>query len=161
MSHETTLPPEKHNQQTDTLKGIPPLYRGLSPHMMHLSDNMLKVLGGLLLSFSALPDPMHNSASHIRGDFIGFDGITNKGRYDHLLVSEWALQSLYPEEFVRRFAEGEALYTKREFRQRGDKAIVTALISCGPQMLGYKRTGGRRYCPGQRAVSSVVCQRDS
>lgn len=129
----------KKEQESDRLSQIPEFYRPILPAVSQLSDQMIKVLGGLLPNFTSLPDPIKADASNIRGAFVGYDGITNRGHSDHLLISEWALQSIHPEEFARRFAEGEALYTKREFRQRGDKMVATILVSCGPQSLGHGR----------------------
>ncbi len=118
---------------------IPAPYRQLAPSFDLLSADMARVVGGLLAGFTDLPDAMIERIDDRSGEFIGYSGITNRGRTDHLLLSEWALQSIYPAEFVRRFAEGEALYSQREFHHDGRRTVYAVMVSCGPQSLGHGR----------------------
>ena len=124
---------------TSRLTHVPLEYRRLGGPLLLLSDVMTKVIGGVLSGFSALPNPMLERFDERYGEFCGIGGITNRGEPDQLLASEWALQSLYAEEFVRRFAEGEALYVKKDYKQEGLNTIYMAMVSSGPQSLGYGR----------------------
>ena len=52
----------------------------------------------------------HASARATAGVPDGFDGITDRGHPDRLLMSQWLLAQEVPLEFARRAAEGELLY---------------------------------------------------
>ncbi len=74
------------------------------------------------------------------GDAIdGYDGVTRKGDYDRLLISEWALAEALPEEFQRRAAMYELTFLQRAFQ--GPRAVkqCVALFDAGPEQLGAPR----------------------
>lgn len=58
---------------------------------------------------------------------VGIDGLCRRGHYDKLLLSEWALADLYPDEFIRRAAQSEHLFLAPDYRTErlsGDCLVV-------------------------------------
>jgi hypothetical protein len=83
--------------------------------------------------------PMRSLASPGDGEPDGFSGLTRRGPYDRLLISEWLLASEVPEEFLRRAASGEHAFHELARREpTGDRACL-ALLDLGPSQLGAPR----------------------
>jgi len=73
------------------------------------------------------------------GPLDGYDGITRHGSPARLLVSEWALADVVPDEFLRRAANAELLYLDPAYQQDRQRAAVAVLIDSGPDQLGAGR----------------------
>ncbi len=69
----------------------------------------------------------------------GYSGLSQRGPYDRLLASEWALQLEQPDEFIRRASSGEHLFV--ELERRAPKVALEAwvLLDSGPLQLGAPR----------------------
>lgn len=69
----------------------------------------------------------------------GWSGLTNRGTFDRLAISEWLLADEMPDEFLRRAGSGEQLFVELERTrpQRAPWAVV--LCDCGPDQLGPPR----------------------
>ncbi|WP_394836685.1 hypothetical protein LVJ94_07230 [Pendulispora rubella] len=73
------------------------------------------------------------------GSFDGFDGLTRRGSYERLLLTEWFLQEELPEEFIRRAISGEHAFLKRAYRQPSETLRSCVLFDAGPEQLGAPR----------------------
>ncbi|WP_394847019.1 hypothetical protein LZC95_06070 [Pendulispora brunnea] len=73
------------------------------------------------------------------GTFDGFDGLTRRGSYERLLLTEWFLQDELPEEFIRRAISGEHAFLKRAYRQPTETLRSCVLLDAGPEQLGAPR----------------------
>jgi hypothetical protein len=73
------------------------------------------------------------------GDPEGFAGLTRRGTYDRLLLTEWILAHEEPEEFTRRAVMGEHLFLERGRRGHGAPPGLVALVDAGPEQLGTPR----------------------
>lgn len=69
----------------------------------------------------------------------GFSGLSRRGRYDRLLLSEWAMLDEVPDEFVRRAVAGEHAFYQLETRQPRGGLRVRAVFDSGPGQLGAPR----------------------
>ncbi|MGI0116302.1 hypothetical protein [Zooshikella sp. RANM57] len=69
----------------------------------------------------------------------GIDGLSTRGDYQRLLLSEWALLDDYPDEFTRRAIMQEHLFTKvkRINQDEGKHSVV--LFDGGPDLLGQPK----------------------
>ncbi len=118
---------------------LPPLYARFRPLFAAMDLPLRRALEGMLASFAKLPPPLHADERQITGEFVGFDGIENRGKLSNLLESEWLLRDLDPDEFVRRAAESELMFRRRDFKGTGVKNVLCVLLDCGPWMLGKNR----------------------
>ncbi len=73
------------------------------------------------------------------GDPDGFDGVTQRGRYDRLLLSEWAVALELPDEFLRRAVMNEHLFTELKRREPQGALHSVVVVDAGPDQLGSPR----------------------
>jgi len=69
----------------------------------------------------------------------GIDDLRQRGSYERLLLSEWALADAAPEEFDRRAAGGEHLFLSPKLVARQADALTVAVFDTGPAQLGAPR----------------------
>jgi hypothetical protein len=69
----------------------------------------------------------------------GVGSIVQRGPYERLLITEWAYADAEPDEFLRRAANGELMFTGPEpaARRRSRRCVV--LFDAGPMQLGAPR----------------------
>jgi hypothetical protein len=73
------------------------------------------------------------------GEPDGLAGISRRGPYERLLLSEWLLAQEIPAEFTRRAAAGEHLFLDRGRRDSSAGRRSIALLDAGPDQLGAPR----------------------
>ncbi len=96
-------------------------------------------LGPLVQRLASAVGPLRVTLPNPNGEPDGYDGLTRRGLYDRLLVSEWALAESAPEEFIRRAASYEHLFLNlRRVEPAGAKRSV-AVFDAGPNQLGTPR----------------------
>jgi hypothetical protein len=78
-------------------------------------------------------------AHNAGGDPDGFDGVTRRGRYDRLLLSEWAVALELPDEFLRRAVMNEHLFTEIKRREPQGALHSVVVVDAGPDQLGAPR----------------------
>ncbi|MGA9526202.1 MAG: hypothetical protein WBV82_32380 [Myxococcaceae bacterium] len=114
----------------------------LSPwaHLLGLfPEDLARVLAPWVQRIAAAVGPI-GSSGPAAGDAVdGYDGITRKGDYDRLLISEWALAEALPEEFERRAAMNELAFLQRAFHGPRSVKRCIALFDSGPEQLGSPR----------------------
>jgi hypothetical protein len=121
---------------------MPKAYRAFETLFAQMDAPLLRVIGGVL---RALPKGLDTAGIHDNqpvGDFVGYDGLENHGALSNLLETEWLLRELDPDDFVRRLAEGEVLFRKRNFQDAGKRNTLAVILDCGPWMLGRNRLVG-------------------
>ena len=96
-------------------------------------------LGRWLHPLRALLGPLTTPAAATSGDPDGYSGLSRRGSYDRLLLSEWALALEAPDEFLRRAATGEHVFMAPAFREPKGRSACVALLDCGPWQLGGPR----------------------
>jgi hypothetical protein len=101
-------------------------------------DVALKILPWLPKLALAL-GPFAASSTQGDGPPDGFGGLSRRGKYERLLMSEWLLATEMPDEFVRRAAMGEHAFLELAKRQpQGSKRCI-ALFDAGPSQHGAPR----------------------
>lgn len=78
---------------------------------------------------------------HEDGEVDGYGGLTRRGPYDRLLLSELGWLDVAPEEFVRRAAFGEQAFLRIERCQPSERRRMVLLFDAGPSQLGMPRLG--------------------
>lgn len=74
-----------------------------------------------------------------RGPLSGYDGIAQRGPYERLLASEWALQDEAPDEFLRRAIAAEHVFLRPARRGGSADRRIAVLFDAGPDQLGAPR----------------------
>ncbi|ATB51059.1 hypothetical protein [Corallococcus macrosporus] len=96
-------------------------------------------LGPLVARLSAALGPLRAPSEREGGEPQGYDGLSRRGAFDRLLVSEWLWALEAPDELVRRAAFGELSFLKPAFREPRRAHRTVALLDAGPDQLGAPR----------------------
>src|SRR4051812_12486466 len=119
-----------------------PLPRALEPWrpwLALLAPDLAEPLGQLLLQLHPVVGRMRAPAPSPDALPAGVGSIFQRGSYERLLISEWAVADAEPDEFIRRAAGNELLFTGPEpERQRRSQRCI-ALFDAGPAQLGEPR----------------------
>lgn len=83
--------------------------------------------------------PMRVTARAASGDVDGFDGITRRGSYERLLLTEWAISEASSDEFMRRASTGELSFLKLARTEPARAKRCVALFDSGPEQIGSPR----------------------
>jgi hypothetical protein len=83
--------------------------------------------------------PLADAQSQPTGAPDGYDGVARKGSYERLLITEWLFADEAPEEFLRRAAEGEHLFSRVAVREPHHARRCLVLFDAGPSQLGAPR----------------------
>ena len=109
------------------------------PWLALLGPDLAEPVGALLLQLHPLVGRMRAAAPSPDAVPAGVGSIVQRGSYDRLLISEWAYADAAPDEFIRRAAGNELLFTGPEpIRQRRSQRSI-ALFDAGPAQLGEPR----------------------
>jgi hypothetical protein len=100
---------------------------------------LVSVLGELMLRLHPLLGAFRMRALRGAVEPEGIDDLRRRGSYERLLLSEWALADVVPEEFDRRAAAGEHLFLSPKLVAREVDALTVAVFDTGPSQLGAPR----------------------
>lgn len=120
-------------------ESFPEAYHPFLPLLERLTQPMLRILQGHLLSLEPLLRTVNSQSQSAKGNFEGIGGLTLRGDINRIIQSELLLRSEVPLEFLRRVSEGEALYMEAEHSNPEERVIYRVIISVGPYMLGHGR----------------------
>ncbi|MBK9370048.1 MAG: hypothetical protein IPN01_27730 [Deltaproteobacteria bacterium] len=105
-----------------------------------LTPKAVALLAVVLPRAQRLIDAADGADAAQHGDPDGLDGLARRGPFERLLLSEWALADAVPEEFLRRAAMNELLFTKQATRSQAPPPRRRVLIlDAGPGSLGAPR----------------------
>ena len=105
-----------------------------------LTSKAVALLAVVLPRAQRLLDAADGADAAQHGDPDGLDGLARRGPFERLLLSEWALADAVPEEFLRRAAMNELLFTKQATRAQAPPPRRRVLIlDAGPGSLGAPR----------------------
>jgi hypothetical protein len=121
---------------------IPKAYDAYAKLFAQMDAPLLRIIGGVLRALPSRIDTGGDFQNQPLGDFVGYDGLENQGALSNLLETEWLLRELDANDFVRRVAEGEVLFRKRNFQDAGKRNTLAVILDCGPWMLGRNRLLG-------------------
>lgn len=121
------------------MTALPPALRPWAQPLELLDGTVQTGVSMWLAPMRSLFGPMASPLRHTDGDPDGYDGITQRGTYDRLLLSEWAIALEVPEEFLRRAAMHEHVFTRPAFVSPQASNRCVALLDVGPRQLGAPR----------------------
>ncbi|MFP2913460.1 hypothetical protein ACLESD_52400, partial [Pyxidicoccus sp. 3LFB2] len=118
---------------------LPPALRPWASQLSVFQEDLALHLGPYVARLSAALGAMRPRGEAEGGEPQGYDGLSRRGTYDRLLVSEWLWALESPDELVRRAAFGELSFLKPAFRQPQGARRTVALLDAGPDQLGAPR----------------------
>jgi hypothetical protein len=101
--------------------------------------DLAAALAPLLPRVALALGPLRLAAPTGDGDPDGFAGLSRRGSYERLLLSEWLLADELPDEFLRRAAAREHAFLQLSRRSPARAARAVALFDAGPASLGAPR----------------------
>ncbi len=120
------------------MSGLPLALAPWAAQLTPFAPDLALVLGGFARRIAAALGPLPARAA-IAGEPDGVDGLSRRGAYDRLLLTEWLLAEELPDEFIRRAAASEHLFLDRGSRGQGVARRSIALLDAGPDQLGSPR----------------------
>ena len=121
------------------MTALPPALRPWAQALELLDGTVQTGVSTWLAPLRSLFGPMASPRRDSDGVPDGYDGISGRGTYDRLLLSEWAVALEVPEEFLRRAAMHEHVFTRPAFVSPQTSSRSVALLDVGPRLLGAPR----------------------
>lgn len=118
---------------------LPEALRPWSWQLSALTREVALGFGPWLARLERLLGPIKAARRAPNGPPDGYNGISRRGPYDRLLLSEWALAEELPEEFVRRAAMGEHSFLALAREEDASGRRCVALFDLSPWQLGAPR----------------------
>lgn len=69
----------------------------------------------------------------------GYGGINRSGELNRLLMSDWGIAAIEPDEFLRRYVNAELSYLELEFDAPDPTPAIAVVVDAGPDQLGARR----------------------
>ncbi|MCP3878711.1 MAG: hypothetical protein GY701_10025 [Sulfitobacter sp.] len=69
----------------------------------------------------------------------GYGGLERRGPLDRLLLSDWVLADVEPDEFTRRLVSSELSYLRLEHSQPKPPSRISVVVDAGPDQIGAPR----------------------
>lgn len=121
------------------MKQLPVLLEPWRAWLSLFPEDLTEPLGRLLLRLHPQIGPLRSAPARADALPEGVGSIVQRGPYDRLLISEWAYADAEPDEFIRRAASGELMFTGPEPAARQRSRRCVALFDAGPMQLGEPR----------------------
>ena len=115
---------------------MPPALRPWQAILSQLPDPIHDAIGPWLGRLARSIGPLRRNSIDGEGAPDGFSGLTRRGTYDRLLMTEWALAEAFPDEFIRRAAHREHLFLQLSRREPASAQRSVLLFDVGPDQLG-------------------------
>lgn len=109
------------------------------PWLDWLPPEQIAALGDLLPRLDAALGALRGPRLGQGEEPVGIDDLRRRGPYHRLLLSEWAVADVAPDEFLRRASSGEHLFLSPRREVRKADARIVALFDSGPAQLGAPR----------------------
>jgi hypothetical protein len=110
-----------------------------SPWLELFPREIVQSFGPMLQRLDRAIGPLRVKSETGSGEPDGFDGLTRRGSYERLLLTEWLLADALPEEFLRRAIMGEHAFYQVARREPAGSRLSIALFDAGPNQLGSPR----------------------
>ncbi|MGD8913315.1 MAG: hypothetical protein PVJ68_11310 [Candidatus Thiodiazotropha sp.] len=102
-------------------------------------DDIAHTLRSLSNRLAPLMGPLPQTVKQGIEQADGFDGLSNRGHYERLLMTEWAMARCAPDEFLRRATAGEHLFLEPARKQPHEQKGIVVLFDAGPNQIGKPR----------------------
>ncbi|MGW8389897.1 hypothetical protein [Pseudoduganella sp. HUAS MS19] len=110
-----------------------------APWLTLFDAELVQPVGELLLRLAPMLGPLTRVSARQQVEPGGVGDIVQRGSYERLLLTEWAYADVAPEEFIRRAANNELLFTGPEPSTSQRPLRSVALFDAGPLQLGEAR----------------------
>ena len=110
-----------------------------APWLSLFEPTLAQPVGDLLLRLAPMLGPLTRVSARQQVEPGGVGDIVQRGSYERLLLTEWAYADVAPEEFIRRAANNELLFTGPEPATSQQPLRSVALFDAGPLQLGEAR----------------------
>jgi len=121
------------------MKQLPAPLEAWRPWLSLFPADLVEPLGELVLRLHTQIGPLRSAPSRADALPEGVGSIVQRGPYERLLITEWAYADAEPDEFIRRAASGELMFTGPEPAARQRSRRCVALFDAGPAQLGEPR----------------------
>lgn len=121
------------------MSNLPPALRPWALQLSIFPEDLALSLGPYVARLAAAIGSLRPRGEADGGEPQGYDGLTRRGPYDRLLLTEWLYALESPDEFIRRAAFGEHAFLKPAFKQPQGSRRTVALLDAGPDQLGSPR----------------------
>jgi len=121
------------------VSGLPPPLRPWATQLALFPEDLALTLGPHVARLAAAIGSLRPRGEADGGEPQGYDGLTRRGPFERLLLSEWLYALESPDEFVRRAAFGEQAFLKPAFKQPQGSRRTVVLLDAGPDQLGAPR----------------------
>ncbi|MEW5851202.1 MAG: hypothetical protein AB2A00_20610 [Myxococcota bacterium] len=118
---------------------LPPALAPWTAQLSLFPDVTAVALGRMAQRLALAVGPLNAHDGSGTGEPDGVDGLSQRGSYERLLMSEWLLAQEAPDEFVRRAAVGEHVFLRLARRRPAVARATVALFDAGPEQLGTPR----------------------
>jgi len=123
------------------MTSLPPALAAWAEPLSLFPPELALSLGPCVSRLAQALGPLAHPAEEISDDPNGYEGLSRRGSYERLLISEWLLADEVPEEFLRRAAQREHAFLALSFRKPGGSRSSLALFDAGPELIGEPRIG--------------------
>ncbi|ADO68612.1 hypothetical protein [Stigmatella aurantiaca] len=118
---------------------LPPALRPWAAQLAIFPEEVALSLGPHVARLSAAIGALRPRGETRGGEPQGYDGLTRRGPYERLLLTEWLFALEAPDEFIRRAAFGEQAFLQRAFTEPQGARRTLVLLDAGPDQLGTPR----------------------
>ena len=121
------------------MTSLPTALEPWAPWLTLFPPDLAPAVGALLLRLHPLVGKLSTATLERGADPAGIGNIVRRGQYERLLMTQWVYADAEPDEFLRRAASGELLFSGPEpaVHQRSLHSVV--LFDAGPSQLGEPR----------------------
>jgi len=120
------------------MRSLPKALSRWEAELAFLPDPLALALGGMLPKLAMLVGPLARSTTKT-GEPDGYAQLSRRGPFDRLLLTQWALLDVMPEELLRRAASNELLFHELARKEPKTSQQSIALFDMGPMLLGAPR----------------------
>jgi hypothetical protein len=120
---------------------LPPALAAWAEPLSIFPRDLALSLGPCVQRLAQALGPMRRDVREATREPNGYGGLSRRGPYERLLISEWLLADEVPEEFLRRAAQHEHAFLSLSFQQPTGARRSVALFDAGPDVLGGPRVG--------------------
>ena len=119
-------------------KPLPKPFHAWQHWLSRFDDNLQPIIADLLLQFNLFIGSISESQCSKQLSSDSSD-LQKRGKYEHLLTTEWLIAQEEPDEFIRRVANNEHLFLTPVYEKPKANGVIIALFDCGLLQLGMPR----------------------
>ena len=119
-------------------KPLPKPFHAWQHWLSRFDENLQPIIADLLLQFNLFIGSISESQCSKQLSSDSSD-LQKRGKYEHLLTTEWLIAQEEPDEFIRRAANNEHLFLTPVYEKPKANGVIIALFDCGLLQLGMPR----------------------